>query len=115
MRLRSSLISGLLVLAFALVGCGGGNGDGVTVEGSDDFSFSPATLTIDADSDVSVTFENVGDVPHDWTVEELGIQLSAAGGESETSTINAPAGTYEVICTIPGHADAGMTGTLVVE
>jgi uncharacterized cupredoxin-like copper-binding protein len=24
-------------------------------------------------------------------------------------------GTFEIVCTIPGHADAGMVGTLIVE
>jgi uncharacterized cupredoxin-like copper-binding protein len=29
--------------------------------------------------------------------------------------INLPAGTYQFWCTVPGHRDAGMTGTLTVE
>ena len=36
-------------------------------------------------------------------------------GSSATLTINAPAGTYDFICSIPGHADAGMRGKLTVQ
>ncbi len=39
-----------------------------------------------------------------------------AGGESETVEFNAPeeAGTYEYICTFPGHYSGGMLGILTV-
>jgi azurin len=37
-------------------------------------------------------------------------------GESDTITFTAPAaGTYDYICTFPGHALAGMHGTLTVK
>jgi azurin len=37
-------------------------------------------------------------------------------GESDTVTFTAPAaGTYDYICTFPGHALAGMHGTLTVK
>jgi azurin len=37
-------------------------------------------------------------------------------GESDTVTFTAPAaGTYDYICTFPGHALAGMRGTLTVK
>jgi len=37
------------------------------------------------------------------------------GGDSTTVTVNLPAGTYTFYCSVPGHKEAGMTGTLVVE
>jgi uncharacterized cupredoxin-like copper-binding protein len=30
-------------------------------------------------------------------------------------TVNLPAGEYEFICTVAGHADAGMVGKLIVQ
>ena len=37
------------------------------------------------------------------------------GGEQETVTFTAPAaGTYTFLCTVPGHYDTGMSGTLTV-
>jgi azurin len=39
-----------------------------------------------------------------------------AGGRSETITFTPPAaGTYTFICTVPGHFDLGMQGTLIVK
>lgn len=38
-------------------------------------------------------------------------------GESSTKTFTAPSepGVYVIFCSLPGHADAGMVGTLTVE
>jgi plastocyanin/quercetin dioxygenase-like cupin family protein len=35
-------------------------------------------------------------------------------GESETITVNLPAGEYTFFCPVPGHQQAGMEGTLIV-
>ena len=32
-----------------------------------------------------------------------------------TIDLNVPAGEYEFVCDIPGHTEAGMVGTLIVE
>ena len=44
------------------------------------------------------------------------VDAGARPGQTQTIrfTIDAP-GTYRITCTVPGHADAGMTGTLVVD
>ena len=36
-------------------------------------------------------------------------------GDTETLTLNLPAGTYTFYCNVPGHRAAGMEGTLTVE
>lgn len=36
------------------------------------------------------------------------------GGSTDLYIVPTVSGTYELICTIPGHADAGMTGTITV-
>ena len=45
-----------------------------------------------------------------------GIQISEAlpPGETTNVTVNAPAGTYQFYCNLPGHRAAGMFGTLTV-
>ncbi len=114
MRSPLTSLASLALLALAVAACGNGGG-GTTVEATDDFEFSPAALTIEAETDTDITLDNVGVVEHDWTIEELDLEIYAAGGETTTETINVPAGTYDVICTIPGHAEAGMVGTLTAE
>jgi uncharacterized cupredoxin-like copper-binding protein len=37
------------------------------------------------------------------------------GGEAEWYFVPVQAGTFDLQCTIPGHAAAGMTGKLTVE
>ena len=79
------------------------------------FKFDPAEVTIESAGSTTIRLTNPDVVEHDWTVEELDIQVKApAGDEGEIVLTDLPAGTYDVICTVPGHAAAGMVGTLVV-
>lgn len=89
-----------------------------TVQGSE-FSFEPAELTVEAGRPVTVTYENVGQVQHDWVLlgpdgSELA-HAHAKPGETATAEFTLEPGTYEVVCTVPGHADAGMRGTVTAE
>lgn len=64
--------------------------------------------------DLAVT--NSGDVPH--TVAIAGVEgtetPSLNGGETASISTELAPGTYELICTIPGHKEAGMTTELTV-
>jgi uncharacterized cupredoxin-like copper-binding protein/mono/diheme cytochrome c family protein len=83
---------------------------------SHDIFFDPTELTIPADTEVTVSLPNVGAAPHNFAIDELGISVDqAAGGMDYTASINAPAGTYEYYCNVPGHREAGMVGTLTAE
>lgn len=86
----------------------------VTVAAGDLF-FDPKELTIAANTDVQVTLNNGGALAHDWAVRDQNIGTSLLNpGASETITVNLPAGSYQFYCTVPGHAEAGMVGTLTV-
>ncbi len=67
---------------------------------------------------VTIDFTNPGPIPHNVAVEKDGKQLVASAvitnGKASVSTDLAP-GTYTFLCTVPGHAEAGMQGTLVVK
>ncbi len=81
-----------------------------------DLAFEPKEFTIAAGTDVTVTITNDGALQHDFTIDDLDIASDLLnGGDSTTVTINAPAGTYEFHCSVPGHKEAGMVGTLTVE
>jgi len=72
---------------------------------------------VTADRFAVLTFTNADPVFHDWTVEGLAnVDVPARPGQTTTLRfrIDQP-GTYRIVCTVPGHAAAGMTGTLVVE
>jgi outer membrane protein assembly factor BamB len=81
-----------------------------------EFAFTPSQITIPANTDVQATFTNTGALPHNFTCDQLGLKTpDDPPGQSTTITINAAAGTYDFICSIPGHADAGMRGQLIVQ
>ncbi len=80
-----------------------------------DIYFEPKEITIPADTDVPFTLPNDGAAPHNFSIDELGISIDQAPGSTEETVINAPPGTYEYYCNVPGHKAAGMVGTLIVE
>jgi len=80
-----------------------------------DIYFEPKEVTIPANTDVTFTLPNDGAAAHDFSIDELGIQVSLPPGETQTVVVNAPPGSYEYYCNVPGHKEAGMVGTLIVE
>jgi hypothetical protein len=78
---------------------------------------SPDHLVNIRDNRSNVTFllPNVGAAPHNFSIDELEIDIDQAAGSQEEVVINAPAGEYEFYCNVPGHREAGMTGTLIVD
>jgi outer membrane protein assembly factor BamB/uncharacterized cupredoxin-like copper-binding protein len=79
-----------------------------------DLAFEPKAFSIPADTPTRVSLPNAGALPHNFSIEALKISVDAAPGATGEVTINAPAGTYEYYCNVPGHRDAGMVGTLTV-
>jgi plastocyanin len=67
---------------------------------------------------VTITFTNTSALEHDVAVAQgstvLGSTPTFAGGGSKTLTLNLRAGTYTFYCTVPGHRQGGMEGTLTV-
>lgn len=69
----------------------------------------------------TVTFKLTNDsvVPHDIAVKGNGIDSEPSktiqGGETAELTVKLPAGEYVYYCTVPGHEQAGMKGTLTVK
>ncbi len=80
-----------------------------------DIYFEPAEVTIPANTDVPFTLPNDGAAAHNFSIDELGVSIDQAPGSTQETVINAPPGTYEYYCNVPGHKAAGMVGTLVVE
>jgi uncharacterized cupredoxin-like copper-binding protein len=91
-------------------GCAGGQT--VTMV---DIAFQPKELTIPANTDVTVSLPNKGATMHNFSIDELNISVDVQPGQTGSVTINAPAGTYQFYCNVPGHKEAGMVGTLTVQ
>jgi uncharacterized cupredoxin-like copper-binding protein len=101
-------------------GAGGGGGATVPVSAdpSGQLKFNTTKLTAKAGSD-SFNFTNSAPISHNFTIEDssgktVGATPTFSGG-SKTLTANLKPGTYKFLCTVPGHAAAGMQGTITVK
>jgi len=138
--MRTVRLGGLLVavlaLALLVAACGGGGdeGDGGGTTGAtgptaptsappagetlsltaSEFTFDPASLTAPADTDVTIEVVNAGTIEHDFTIDEANVKIAVPATETGSATVSLPAGTYTFYCSVPGHKEAGMTGTLTV-
>jgi plastocyanin len=80
------------------------------------FEFAPKTIEIPAGATVRLTFRNRGWGMHDLQIDGVeDAHVQARPDQVTHLTFNAPPpGTYRYWCTLPGHAEAGMVGKLVV-
>ena len=79
-----------------------------------DLGFTPPDLTVQAAGRYAVKFTNTGTIPHDITPDG-GETHTAQAGETVTFEVEVPEGGLPYICAVPGHAQAGMTGTIAVK
>jgi uncharacterized cupredoxin-like copper-binding protein len=82
------------------------------VAGSE-FSFAPAALKASAGK-TTIRLTNRGVVEHDFTIDALKIHITAAPGKTAEAVVTLTPGTYKSTCTVPGHLQSGMQGTLTV-
>lgn len=133
------ILLAIVILSLALAACGGGGGSETTAPepvslsfaGLDEFRYDPESASVPSGAQVTVNFNNAGALEHDWLLVADGTDVNAVtaanavvpeahsgvipAGQSNTFTFTAPAaGTYQIVCTVPGHAPAGMVGTLTV-
>jgi uncharacterized cupredoxin-like copper-binding protein len=75
-------------------------------------------LHVPAGESVTLSVTNVGTQLHTFTVPALRIDTGPLQpGATRELTINqlVARGSYDALCTFPGHEEAGMIGSLVVE
>jgi uncharacterized cupredoxin-like copper-binding protein len=80
------------------------------------YRFQPADVTVRAGEWVIVEVANLDPVVHDWMLEGVpNVSVPARPGQTARLrfVLDTP-GTYMVMCSIPGHAEAGMVGMLNV-
>jgi len=100
---------------------GAATGGGATLQLAADASalkFDKTALSAKA-GQVTIDFTNPSAIGHDVTVEAAGdkevAKTSIITQSKATLTANLKAGTYTFYCSVPGHKDAGMQGTLTVQ
>ena len=104
-----------------------------------EFSFGPADITMRAGEVVEIALSNGGVLLHDFTIDQIDSDVHITelhgvvdhdhdetgstmdvhialdpGGEGLVKLKAHEAGTYTFYCTVPGHREGGMEGTLTV-
>jgi len=78
-----------------------------------DLAFDPSNVIVDKAGSYDLKLTNKGAATHNITFDD-GKVLSADPGQSATATVEVPAAGLMFKCSIPGHAQAGMTGMIMV-
>jgi plastocyanin len=127
----------LVLLSFSvlLAACGGGGSNASTSINvtMTDFQFVPNAFTVPAGKAITFTATNNGGVEHSFVIMKLGHELTSGFtdadqpnvywkktaipvGQTVTDTFTAPSepGTYQIVCAVSGHFEAGMIAKLVV-
>jgi plastocyanin len=138
-------LAALLLAAFALSACGGSDDDSdsgastpaptttsssggsagggsstidISADPSGALAYEQTEVTADAGKD-TLDFTNDSSTPHDVVIEdssgnEVG-KTDVISGDSATADVDLKPGTYTFFCSVPGHREAGMEGTLTVK
>ena len=104
--------------------CGGSSGkapeptktatDGAITVVASDLTFDVDEIKA-APGPLTVTLDNHGAIEHTFKIEGNAARSSRpTPARSASGTVTLGRGTYTFECTIPGHAAAGMKGTVVV-
>jgi nitrite reductase (NO-forming) len=78
------------------------------------FDDTDFTVKSDMKDMVALSIMNMDALAHDFTVDALNVKLVVGPDETKTFTFPAKPGIYDFYCSVPGHEQAGMKGTLTV-
>lgn len=97
-----------------------GGSSSVSLEANPEGQLAYNTKALSAKSGtVSIDFKNASPLPHNVTIEsasgeKVGATPTFSGG-SKSLKVSLKPGTYKFFCSVPGHRQAGMEGTLTVK
>jgi plastocyanin len=126
--IRRSMLVVLAALALFIGACGGDDGGGGTATGEaaenggdggggGGLQITASGTAFDTDSlsapagELEVTLTNEDGTTHTFTIDDLDVNLEVEGGNSDSTSFEAEAGTYEYHC----RFHSSMTGELTVE
>jgi plastocyanin len=101
-------------------GAASGGGSTVTLEADPSGGLSYTTTEASAKAgDVTIDFTNPQPIQHDVVIEESGTDVGGTeliAEESTSATLqDLKPGAYTFYCSVPGHREGGMEGTLTVK
>lgn len=131
--MRMKMMVWVVAISLVLASCGGSSAPTTTIDVTmTDFQFSPSAFTVPAGEQITLKSTNSGAVIHNFIIMNQGYNVGnefdeedlenvywkleiAPGGATETNfTAPGEPGEYEIVCSTPGHVQAGMLGSLNV-
>jgi plastocyanin len=126
-RAQRCALAAIALAPLALGACGGDDGgssdltapaDATVVVEALNLKFDKKEYTATAGDQV-IAYLGIDSQRHTLVVlddsdTQIGTEAEVNKGDVDTIEIPLEAGTYSLICTVPGHAAAGMTATLTV-
>lgn len=88
-------------------------GTTIQVKGSE-FWFKLSTRSLSKPGKVTFVFKNVGHVGHDFKIDGKATPVIQPGKTARVVVNFTKKGKYAYVCTVPGHAAAGMKGVFTV-
>ena len=136
MKKLTLLLAALSLLALPLAACGGDD-ETTSAETTEETTSAPAAETVDVSAapdnsfayeqesletkagESTFAFNNPAQISHDFCIEdenadEVGCSDLIAEGESDLD-VSLASGDYAFYCSVAGHRDGGMEGTLTVK
>lgn len=94
---------------------GGGAAEAIRVATPEDgaLEFDPDEIEAPA-GEVTIEYDNPSQVPHNLTIEGAGLATETITQTTATISGELEPGEYTFFCSVPGHRQGGMEGTLVV-
>jgi uncharacterized cupredoxin-like copper-binding protein len=130
---RGRSLAALVLSAAAVAGCGGGGGGAgastaarpagpaeklaLKAGPGSELRYDKQTLQAKAGK-VTIVMANPSALSHSVAIEGNGVSRAGevvAAGDTSTVAADLKPGTYTFFCTVPGHRQAGMQGTLTVK
>lgn len=78
-----------------------------------EFAVNPGNASVPAGSSIEV--RNDGAMIHNLSVDGVASSMLEGGESEELDLSSLEPGVYTMKCDVPGHADAGMKGSLTIE
>ena len=115
-------VAGAALIVAPFAACGGGsssggsvNGAALTVHAQDSLKFDKTDYTAKA-GDLTIGYVDDGSLTHTLLIQgKDGFKLQVTSrGDTKSGKVNLSAGSYTILCDIPGHEAAGMKARLNV-
>ena len=88
----------------------------ITVTGSE-YKFSPGNISVARGEQVRIIFQNSGTLPHNLTINKLGIDTDTipGGGSTTIEFVAGKTGIFTMFCSVGNHRSLGMEGEVEVK